>query len=93
MKKGKRILNNRAGSNIKDGIATAFIRKSNLMGHIHKCDIAVLEVDERSSTRIYPFIEPNYIVITNLFRDSIMRNAHPEYIANILTKSIPLNQN
>ncbi len=88
-KKGKRILNNRAGSNIKDGIATAFIRKSNLMGHIHKCDIAVLEVDERSSTRIYPFIEPNYIVITNLFRDSIMRNAHPEYIANILTKSIP----
>ena len=34
-------------------------------------------------------MKPEHIVITNLFRDSIMRNAHPGYIADILTRSLP----
>lgn len=86
---GKRVLSNRAGSNIASGISTAFIRSSNLLGRVTGCDIAVLEVDERSSPRIYPHVKPDYVVITNLFRDSIMRNAHPAYIAHILTGCIP----
>ena len=43
--------------------------------------MAVLEVDERSSVRVYPYITPDYIAVTNLFRDSIMRNAHADFIA------------
>ena len=86
---GKRVLSNRAGSNSASGISTAFIRSSNLLGRVTHCDIAVLEVDERSSPRIYPHVKPDYVVITNLFRDSIMRNAHPAYIADILTGCIP----
>lgn len=85
----KRVMSNRAGSNIASGISTAFIRNSNLLGKVVNCDIAVLEVDERSSPRIYPYVKPDYVVITNLFRDSIMRNAHPAYIADILTRCIP----
>lgn len=86
---GKRVLSNRAGSNIASGISTAFIRSSNLLGRVTGCDIAVLEVDERSSPRIYPHVKPDYVVITNLFRDSIMRNAHPGYIADILSRNLP----
>lgn len=86
---GKRVMSNRAGSNIASGISTTFIRNCNMTGKVTKYDIAVLEVDERSSPRVYPFIKPDYVMITNLFRDSIMRNAHPAYIADILTKYIP----
>ena len=87
--RGHRVLTNRAGSNITSGISTAFIRNSDLLGRVKKCDIAVLEVDERTSPRIYPHIKPDYIAITNLFRDSIMRNAHPAYIADLLTRYFP----
>lgn len=86
---GKKVLHNKEGSNITSGISTAFIRNCDLTGKIKDCDLAVLEVDERSSARIYKYITPTCIVVTNLFRDSIMRNAHPEYIADFLTNSIP----
>ena len=86
---GKTVLSNRAGSNIVSGISTAFIRSCDGLGRLKPCDLAVLEVDERSSPRVYPYVKPTYVVITNLFRDSIMRNAHPGYIADILTASLP----
>ena len=86
---GRKVMTNRSGSNIVSGISTAFIRNSNLFGRITNCDIAVLEVDERCSPKVYPYIKPDFVVLTNLFRDSIMRNAHPFYIGDILTRSIP----
>ena len=86
---GVRVMSNRAGSNITSGVSTTFIRNCDLFGRVKKCDMAVLEVDERSALRIYPHVRPNFILITNLFRDSIMRNAHPGYIADILTRGLP----
>lgn len=87
-KSGKKVLNNRAGSNINSGISTALLNGVSVFNR--PCySMAVLEVDERSSKRIYPYVQPDYVVITNLFRDSIMRNAHPQYIADFLTNSIP----
>lgn len=85
---GKKILSNRAGSNTRTGITTALIKGANLAGKA-KFDTAVFETDERSALRIFPFVKPEYILITNLFRDSIMRNGHPEFISSILTKNIP----
>jgi len=86
---GMKVFANRAGSNIASGISTVFIKGSNLFGKIRKCDIAVLEVDERSALKIYPYLNPDYIAVTSLSRDSILRNAHPQYIADILTKAMP----
>ena len=86
---GRRVLSNRAGSNISSGISTALLKGCDLLGRAKKYDLAVLEVDERSAPRIYPHVKPEYVVVTNLFRDSIMRNAHPDYIADILTRYIP----
>jgi len=85
---GRRVLHNRLGSNINAGIATSLMLGCKLTGR-SKYDIAVFETDERSVMRIYPFVPPTHIVITNLYRDSVMRNAHCEYIAGFLNDGIP----
>ena len=81
-------IDNKYGSNIDAGITTTLISGANLMGKAKK-DLAVLEVDERSAPKVYPYLTPTYLVCTNLFRDSLMRNAHTEFISGILTKYIP----
>lgn len=85
---GVKVLNNRLGSNINSGIATSLLWGCTVFNR-PKYNTAVFEVDERSSLRIYEHITPDLLLITNLFRDSIMRNAHPGYIADFLTNSIP----
>lgn len=85
---GIRVLDNRLGSNVEAGVITSLISGSTIFGR-SKYQTAVFEIDERSSRRIYPHVRPDFIVITNLFRDSIMRNAHPEYIADIISSSVP----
>lgn len=82
------VLSNRLGSNINAGVASALVDGATITGRCKK-SIGVLEIDERSARLIYPYIKPDYLVITNLFRDSMRRNAHPEYIASILTEYIP----
>ncbi len=87
-KNGRNVLDNRAGANVNAGIIASLANGSTITGKA-KHDIAVFEVDERSSQLIYPRLEPTYVVCTNLFRDSIHRNAHPEFIFNFIQKSLP----
>lgn len=81
-------LNNSYGSNIHTGIATALLKDTSILGKSKK-KMAVLEIDERAMPLIMPYIKPEIMAVTNLFRDSMKRNAHPEYIAGILNKFIP----
>ena len=81
-------IDNKYGSNIDAGVTTTLISGVNFMGKAKK-DLAILEIDERSAPKIYPYLTPTYLVCTNLFRDSLMRNAHTEFISGILTKYIP----
>ena len=85
---GMKVVSNRYGSNINTGVATALTHSVSVFGK-PKIDALVLEVDERFSRLILPFIKPDYLVVTNLFRDSIKRNAHPEYIFSILDTYVP----
>lgn len=55
---GHRVLSNRAGSNITSGVSTAFIRNCDMLGRVKNCDMAVLEIDERSAPKIYPTCGP-----------------------------------
>jgi len=87
---GRRVLNNSYGSNTIDGVVACLI-EGVTPGGKSRFDIAVLEVDERSSRLVYPDLTPDLLIITNLFRDSITRNAHPHYIADILTAAIPVS--
>ena len=79
---------NRSGSNVATGVASSLIANSTLLGK-PKNDLAVFELDERSAPRILPFIKPDLLLCTNIFRDSYKRNAHVEFILDILNTYIP----
>lgn len=85
---GYEFIDNHLGSNINSGLASTLIEGASLLGK-QKKDLAVFEIDERSAVKIYPYITPTYLICTNLFRDSLKRNAHTEFISNILTSNIP----
>lgn len=85
---GYKVLDNRLGSNVNSGLASAFILGTNLLNKT-KYQVAVLEIDERSSPKIYPYVKPTYLICTNLFRDSIRRNANPEFISGLINKELP----
>lgn len=87
-KLGRKVLNNGMGSNINTGIATCLISGVSLFGR-EKYDTAVLEIDERSARVLFPYVQPDLMLISNLSRDSIMRNGHPEYIKYILERYMP----
>ena len=85
---GYSVTNNALGSNVQAGVATALIEDADIFGRTKK-EIAVLEVDERSSLLVYPYIKPNYILCNNIMRDSVKRNAHTDFISFIINKGIP----
>lgn len=85
---GMTVANNSEGSNMASGLLTTLTVNSTLGGKV-RTDAAVLEVDERSSPYIYPYFKPTYILCTNLFRDSIKRNGHSEYIFDKINDYIP----
>lgn len=87
-KNGYDVTNNSLGSNVQAGVATALLEDSTFSGKA-KRKIAVLEVDERSSLRIYPYIKPDYLICNNIMRDSLARNAHTEFISYIINSALP----
>lgn len=84
---GLRVASNRNGSNLAAGVAAALIGAVSWNGR-SRADIAVLEMDERSARLILPELAPDLLICMNLTRDSIKRNAHPEYIAWILSSAL-----
>ncbi len=84
---GMDLVSNRQGANIDAGAATSLIAAAGLGGKCKK-KLGVLEMDERSAARIFPVLKPDHLIVTNLFRDSMRRNAHPEYIAGLMDASI-----
>ena len=85
---GYSITNNSFGSNVQAGVISALIEDTKLSGKPKK-DIAVLEVDERSSLLIYPHLKPDYLVCNNIMRDSLKRNAHTEFISYVISEALP----
>ena len=85
---GYQVTNNDLGSNVQAGIATILLQNSTFTGK-PKNEVAVLEVDERSSLLIYPYLTPDYLVCNNIMRDSLKRNAHTDFISFIINKALP----
>ncbi len=81
-------VSNSYGSNIVEGIVVTLLSSTKLNGSNLK-PYGVFEIDERASIRIFPYLKPDYLVITNLFRDSYRRNAHYEYIRDLIDKYLP----
>ncbi|MCQ2353521.1 MAG: MurT ligase domain-containing protein [Clostridia bacterium] len=85
---GYSVTNNSYGSNIQAGVTSALIADSTFTGKPKK-EIAVLEVDERSSLLVYKYITPDILICNNIMRDSLKRNAHTEFISFIINKAVP----
>ncbi len=85
---GVKTCDNGFGSNTLNGIVTAVLSEVNIFNK-PKYGALVLEVDERSSMHIYKYITPSYFICTNIFRDSLMRNAHTEYIFSMIDDYLP----
>lgn len=84
---GYSVINNIEFS-LKTGISHCFTRYATLTNKSHY-DFAIIETDELTSKEIYKYLTPDYVVCTNLFRDSLKKNGNSEYIFNIMKSAIP----
>lgn len=86
---GKKVAYNTWGANYKAGQARCLLDAVNIFNRPTK-DAAIVEVDELLSYKTLPWIQPDYIIVTNICRDSIRRNAHQEYIFNSINKGLSM---
>lgn len=86
----KTVINNAKGSNLTGGVATSLLSKAKMNGKV-KADYYVFEVDERYSPLIFKDFQPDYLVVTNLFRDQLTRNGNVDIIIEKLTQAIGKN--
>lgn len=84
---GKTIIYNKEGSNQIEGVTTMILNSCSLSG---KCkeDVLLIESDERYARFTFKNFQPTHYVITNLYRDQLTRNAHPEWVFNAIRQSI-----
>ena len=87
MENGKKVAWNKEGSNQIEGVTTLVLNSSTLTGKV-KADILLIESDERFARYTFRYIKPTHYVITNLYRDQLTRNGHPEWVYNALLDSI-----
>jgi len=67
---GVKILRNRAGANLSQGILSELLKQSNAVGRLDVTH-AVLEVEEATLPRIAAILRPDIIAVTNLYRDQL----------------------
>lgn len=77
---GYRVSFNDWGANLQAGFGLNLMRCVNFLNKPTKMDVAVLEADEKTLDDTMTLIEPDYILVTNICKDSLRRNGHPEFI-------------
>lgn len=78
---------NKEGSNQIEGVTTLVLRNTTLSGKV-TCDALVIESDERFARHTFKKIQPTFFVVTNLYRDQLTRNGHPEWVFDIIQEAI-----
>lgn len=89
IKCGYKTVCNNLGANMLGGIATTFAQACNIFGTF-KADYAVLEIDEASARRVFKYIKPDYMLITNLFRDQLDRYGEIDITVDFLNEAIDM---
>jgi len=84
---GKTVAWNKEGSNQIEGVTTFLLNNCTLSGKV-KADVVLLESDERYARLTFRHFTPTHFVITNLYRDQMTRNAHSEWIYDILCDAV-----
>ncbi|MBD0266511.1 MAG: Mur ligase family protein, partial [Tolypothrix sp. Co-bin9] len=86
-RKGYRVAHNSTGANLENGLMTALMENSNLLGKLD-VDYAILEVDENIVPKVLAPIQPKLILCLNLFRDQLDRYGEVDTISKRWTKAI-----
>lgn len=84
---GKKVVWNKEGSNQIEGVTTLILSNCSFSGKM-KADILLIESDERYAKYTFKFFRPTHYVITNLYRDQLTRNGHPQWVYAALQESI-----
>lgn len=84
---GWKVVHNAAGANLVNGLMTALLEQTNLVGRL-KADYAILEVDENIVPIVLPQIQPKFIVCLNLFRDQLDRYGEVDVISQKWQRAI-----
>lgn len=84
---GKSVAWNREGSNQIEGVTTMVLSNATLSGKV-KSDILLIESDERYARKTFSYINVTDYVITNLYRDQLTRNGHPEFVFDAIADSV-----
>jgi UDP-N-acetylmuramyl tripeptide synthase len=89
---GKKVICNRTGSNMLNGVVSAFVLSTNDDCSLD-ADYACIEIDEVSTKRVLPTLKPDYMVLTNIFRDQLDRYGEIDITIDILGTSIKMAPN
>lgn len=89
-KNGFTVAYNREGSNQIEGVTTFILNDCDWSGAV-RSDLILLESDERFARHTFRHFTPTHYVITNLYRDQLTRNGHPEWVFDILKESVSPN--
>ena len=84
---GKTVVYNAEGSNQIEGVTTAVLTHATLGGKV-RSDVLLIESDERYAARSFRYFHPTHFVVTNLYRDQLTRNGHPEWVYDALLPAI-----
>ena len=84
---GFRVVSNRLGANMLEGVAAAFAAEARPLGYLD-ADYACLEVDEASAARVLQDLQPDYMILTGLFRDQLDRYGEIDLTMEALEKAI-----
>jgi len=86
-RKGYRVAHNSTGANLENGLMTALLESTNLVGTLN-VDYAILEIDENILPKVLIPIQPRMILCLNLFRDQLDRYGEVDTISKRWTKVI-----
>lgn len=84
---GRIVAYNVEGSNQIEGVTTMILNSCTLTGKM-KQDVLLIESDERYTKHTFRWFHPTHYVITNLYRDQLTRNGHPEWVFDAIRESI-----
>jgi len=89
VRRGYTVSFNDWGANLHAGYCLNLLRAVNIFNK-PTMDASVLEADENTLAHTMGMIKPNYILVTNVCKDSLRRNGHPEYIFDCIEKTFEI---
>ncbi|WP_308589192.1 MurT ligase domain-containing protein [uncultured Oscillibacter sp.] len=84
---GRHVVYNEEGSNQIEGVTTLVLTHATLGGRV-RADVLLIESDERYAAHTFRFFHPTELVVTNLYRDQLTRNGHPEWVYDAILPAI-----